>query len=99
MDVKDLVKRLHQGRIDKAGIRRSPDKVKREAADALQSLAAERDALRDELAAIKSAHRGSISCTTYKGRDGNYYSDLCFIKFEDRDTFNGAHYAIMEGKR
>jgi HAMP domain-containing protein len=37
----ELVKRLHQGRIDKKGIRRAPNKVQREAADAIEALQAE----------------------------------------------------------
>jgi len=56
MDVDELVKRLHQGRIDKAGIRRAPDKVKREAADALQSLAARVAELEGWTAAEEAHH-------------------------------------------
>lgn len=50
--VDDLVKRLHRGRIDKAGIRRSPDKVKREAAEALKAQAAEIATLRERADAL-----------------------------------------------
>ena len=53
--VDDLVARLHQGRIGKDGIRRAPDKVKREAAETLKAQAAEIATLRDELAGAREA--------------------------------------------